>query len=93
VFGPDTPALRMSINREFRRATASAKIDNLRFHDLRHTFASRLVMRGLDLYRVQTLLGPKTPRMTMRSAHLSPEGLREAVDALCAPLAAAPRRG
>jgi integrase len=93
IFGPDAPALRMSINREFRRATTAAKIENLRFHDLRHTFASRLVMRGFDLYRVQTLLGHKTARMTQRYAHLSPEGLREAVDALCAPLAAAPSRG
>jgi integrase len=91
IFGPDGPTLRMSINRDFRRATLTAKIQDLRFHDLRHTFASRLVMRGFDLYRVQTLLGHKTARMTQRYAHLSPEGLREAVDALCTPLAAATR--
>jgi len=85
VFGPDTAALRMSINREFRRAAAAAKIEDLRFHDLRHTFASRLVTRGFDLYRVQTLMGHKTAKMTMRYAHLSPGALREAVEALCVP--------
>jgi integrase len=88
VFGADTPALRMSINREFRRATGAAGIDDLHFHDLRHTFASRLVARRFDLYRVQTLLGHKTARMTQRYAHLSPEGLREAVESLCTPASA-----
>ena len=63
-------------------------ITNYHVHDSRHTFASRLVMRGVDLYRVQTLLGHKTARMTQRYAHLSPEGLREAVEALCVPTAA-----
>jgi integrase len=88
VFGPDTNAMRMRLNRDFRRAAKAACIDNIHFHDLRHTFASRLVMRGVDLYRAQTLLGHKTARMTQRYAHLSPEGLREAVESLCVPMAA-----
>lgn len=85
IFGPDSNALRMSLNREFRRAASAAQIDDLRFHDLRHTFASRLVLHGFDLYRAQTLLGHKTQRMTMRYAHLSPGALREAVAALDRP--------
>jgi integrase len=80
----------MNINREFRRASGAAGIVNLHFHDLRHTFASRLVMRGVDLYRAQTLLGHKPARMTQRYAHLSPDGLREAVEALCV---STPRKG
>jgi site-specific recombinase XerD len=43
------------------------------------------VMRGVGLYRAQTLLGQKTARMTQRYAHLSPDYLREAVEALCSP--------
>jgi integrase-like protein len=39
--------------RDWRPAVTSAKIPDFRFHDLRHTFASRLAMRGVDLYTVQ----------------------------------------
>ncbi len=63
----------------FRRACESVGVTNVRFHDLRHTFASALVQKGVDLYRVQRLLGHRDGRMTQRYAHLAPENLREAV--------------
>lgn len=66
----------------FTRACRKAGISNFRFHDLRHTFASSLVQRGVDLYRVQRLLGHRDGRMTQRYAHLAPENLREAVQVL-----------
>jgi len=44
----------------------------IRFHDLRHTFASHWVMRGGDLFKLQKILGHKTVQMTMRYAHLAP---------------------
>jgi integrase len=59
--------------REFCEARDRAGIPNFRFHDLRHTFATRLVQRGIDLYKVQRLLGHKTSHMTQRYAHHSPE--------------------
>ena len=62
----------------FERACKRAKIEDLRFHDLRHTFASYLTMGGVNLRTVQTLLGHKDLRMTMRYSHLSPEHLKEA---------------
>jgi site-specific recombinase XerC len=52
---------------------------------MRHTFATRLVQRGVDLYKVQRLLGHKTSLMTQRYAHHSPESLREGVKVLDAP--------
>jgi integrase len=45
----------------------------IRFHDLRHTFASHWVVGGGDLFRLQKILGHKTVQMTMRYAHLAPD--------------------
>ena len=55
---------------------------NCHFHDLRHTFATRLVQAGVDLYKVQRLLGHKSPMMTQRYAHHYPESLRDGVEIL-----------
>ena len=52
------------------------------FHTLRHTAASWLVQQGVDLYAVGQILGHKTPRMTQRYAHLSPDYMAGAVGKL-----------
>jgi integrase len=52
------------------------------WHCNRHTFASRLVMAGVDLYTVQRLGGWRTFKMVQRYAHLAPEHLRDAVERL-----------
>jgi integrase len=52
------------------------------FHTLRHTCASRLVMKGVDLYTTQILMGHKNSTMTQRYAHLAPEHLDKAVNVL-----------
>ena len=70
------------ITTAFRRACKRAGIDNFRFHDLRHDFASNLVQKGNDLYVVQNLLGQKDGRMTQRYAHLKLDNLRDAVNSL-----------
>lgn len=66
----------------FDRAVENAGIKNLHFHDLRHTFATRLVQMGVDLYKVQKLMGHRTIRMTERYAHHTPESLKPAALAL-----------
>ena len=73
------------LNRYWYPAMKAAGVEDLRFHDLRHTFCSRLVMSGADLYRVQRLARHRRPEMTMRYAHLSPAHLRAAVELLDAP--------
>jgi len=54
-------------------------VPHFRFHDLRHTFASHLVMSGADIVVVKELLGHKTLAMTMRYSHLSDEHKRNAL--------------
>jgi site-specific recombinase XerD len=74
------------INHTFRRVTKKAKLDEIRFHDLRHTFASHLVMLGVDLRAVQDLRGHSSIIMTMRYSHLAPSHRVQAVrklDDLC----------
>ena len=70
------------IRTAFETAVKRAGLTNFRFHDLRHTAASHLVMRGATLKEVQEILGHKTFSMTLRYAHLSPAHLRGAVDRL-----------
>jgi integrase len=62
-----------------------AGLRNFRWHGLRHTFASHLVMRGRSIKEVQELLGHSTISMTQRYAHLSPSVKRDAVAVLDAP--------
>ncbi len=57
----------------FLRATRKAGLADFTWHDLRHTFASRLVMADVDIRTVAELLGHKNIQMTMRYAHLAPE--------------------
>jgi integrase len=70
------------LKKAWGNAVRRSGIKNFTFHDLRHTFASYLVMGGADLRSVQTLLGHKDITMTTRYAHLSPAHLREAISVL-----------
>ncbi len=71
-----------NLGRAFRPAVKAAGIEDFRFHDLRHTFATRLVQAGVDIYKVQRLLGHKSLAMTQRYAHHYPESLRDGVEVL-----------
>lgn len=68
-----------NINKSWDGIVAAAKLPDFHFHDLRHTFASKLVMAGVDLNTVRELLGHADIKMTLRYAHLAPGKLAAAV--------------
>jgi integrase len=69
-------------DKTWHKAIVAAKIPPIRFHDLRHTFATRLVLAGIDLVTVKELLGHQSIQMTLRYSHPAPENHRQAVDRL-----------
>jgi len=70
------------IKKAFLGTRERAGLDDVRLHDLRHTFASHLVMAGVDLTTVKELLGHKSTKMTERYSHLSPKHKADAVRVL-----------
>ena len=71
-----------NINKAWATLMTKSNIQNFRFHDLRHNFASQLVMKGESLATVRELLGHSDFKMTLRYAHLAPEHKQKAVDLL-----------
>ncbi len=73
----------------FTDAVTRAKLKDYTWHCNRHTFASRLVMAGVDLRTVGELLGHRTAQMTLRYSHLAPEHTASAVDRISTTVAPA----
>jgi len=85
----------VNVFRAWDYARQQAGMPKLRLHDLRHSFASALVNRGVSIYEVQNLLGHSSINTTKRYAHLSPERLRQSAEVASsvysAPMAASKR--
>ncbi|MDR1516168.1 MAG: site-specific integrase [Synergistaceae bacterium] len=79
---PVTGSMLTNVKKAWTGILKDAQIDNFRWHDMRHDFASQLVMRGVDLYRVQKLMGHRDISMTQRYAHFELSVLQEAIDIL-----------
>lgn len=81
-YNPKTRECIKDVKTAFKAACRRAGINDLRFHDLRHTSATFMVMGGVDLVTVKEILGHSSIEMTMRYAHPTPENKRKAVNVL-----------
>ena len=79
---PETGKPYLDLRGSFKSACTRAGIQDLRFHDLRHTFASRLVEKGIDLITVKDLLGHSSVKITERYTHSFQDQKRKAVNLL-----------
>ena len=73
---------RKTVKRAWQKALKLSGITHCRFHDLRHTFASNLVMQGVDIVTVAELMGHKDLSMTKRYSHPSPQHKKQAINKL-----------
>ena len=76
------PIHRGSVRKPLLRAIEKSGVKKIRFHDLRHCFASHLVICNVRIKRVQELLGHSDLKMTLRYSHLTPACREEAIKAL-----------
>ena len=79
VFPGKNPKHPVNLEKSWRSVLKTAGIEDFRFHDLRHSAASYLVMNGVPLRSVAEILGHKTLAMVFRYSHLSPDHLREEI--------------
>ena len=79
---PQTNQPYVNLKHSFTSLIKNAKIEDFRFHDLRHTVATRLVEKGIDLLVVKEILGHSNIETTMRYAHPVPKRKQEAIDVL-----------
>lgn len=79
---PETGLPYVDIKKSFNKAMEKAGIKNFRFHDLRHTVATRLVEKGIDLLVVMDILGHSKIETTMRYLHPIPKRKSDAISVL-----------
>lgn len=77
------PKDRSNVTHYFQRDTIEAGVRKIRFHDLRHTYASHFMMNGGDIYHLKEILGHSDIKTTQRYAHLSKSFLVDKADTVC----------
>ena len=93
ICGKKPGAHLVNLQKPWRRVRKAAGLDDVRIHDLRHSFASIAAGGGMSLPVIGALLGHTQPQTTQRYAHLSADPLKAASDAIGARIAAAMRVG
>jgi integrase len=93
IVGGKPGAHLVNLQKPWRRIRAKAGLDDVRIHDLRHSFASMAVAGGLSLPVIGALLGHSQPQTTARYAHLADDPLKQAVNITGGRIAAAMRHG
>ena len=79
---PKTGKCFTDCKKAFKEVLKEADITDFNWHDMRHDFASQLVMKGVDLSTIQDFMGHSDIKMTQRYAHLAPEHKQAAVNTL-----------
>jgi len=79
---PKTDPPLTDVKKGFKTARENAGIENFRFHDLRHTTATRLAENGIDAFTIAEILGHSDLRMTKRYTHSTSKSKRNAIDSL-----------
>lgn len=80
VFPSHTGGVMDNVKKSWDGVLTVAKVASFRWHDLRHTFASKLAMKGVPLNTIRELLGHADLKMTLRYAHLAPDTKAAAVE-------------
>ena len=79
---PDTGKPLTTVKRAFKSACRRAGIEGLLFHDMRHTFGTRLIQSGVDIETVRDLMGHHSISVTQRYLHTNEKRRRDAVESL-----------
>ncbi len=89
---PRTQSHLSTLHSQWHKIRTEAELQDVRLHDLRHTFASFLVNSGCSLYEVQKILGHHDPKVTTRYAHLDQDSLLKAAELVGTLLNRVPRK-
>ncbi|MEH6647885.1 tyrosine-type recombinase/integrase [Sulfitobacter sp.] len=92
ILGESEDGHLINLQKPWRRIKAKAGIDDVRMHDLRHTYASVAVMSGIDPFLLKEIMGHKNLQTTLRYSHFADEAVQKAAGSVASRLAGAMRR-